>query len=193
MKKNWNKPPWFSSYQENNYGELFYALMRIYQPKKVVELGTKAGFSAFHMARGLKQNGKGKLFCYDLWEKYEFNSVPQSVAQENLKLYPDIVSLISHNAVGVEKIHKSIDILHIDLGNSGEILEKIVPFWIDKVNQLIIIEGGSEERDRVYWMSKFNKIPITTWLKHFKQKRKEINYFTFKPFPSITLLYKTHF
>ena len=81
----WNKPPWYSSYEKNNYGELFYALMRIYQPKIVVELGTKAGFSAYHIARGLKDNEKGRLYCYDLWENYKFNSVPKSVAEENLK------------------------------------------------------------------------------------------------------------
>src|SRR3989344_3371906 len=167
MNTYWNKPPWYTSYEKNNYGELFYALMRIYQPKKVVELGTKAGYSAYHMARGLKTNGRGRLYCYDLWENYEFNSVSQSVAKENLKEYSNIIRLESRNVIGVHKIYKTLDILHIDLGNEGEILEKIIPHWIDKTNQLIVIEGGGMERDKVDWMIKFQKKPIRNWLKNF--------------------------
>ena len=192
MNTYWNKPPWYTSYEKNNYGELFYALMRIYQPKKVVELGTKAGYSAYHMARGLRVNGKGRLYCYDLWENYEFNSVPKSVAKENLKEYKGIISLKSRNVIGVDELHKSIDILHVDLGNEGEILKSIISHWIDKVNQLIIIEGGSMERDKVDWMIKYKKKPIGSWLEKFSQLRGDIEYFTIEPFPSLTIIKKKH-
>ena len=190
MKSNWKNPPWYSSYEKNNYGELFYSLMHIYQPAKVVELGTKAGYSAYHIARGLKANGKGTLDCYDLWEKYEFNSVPKSVAEKNLKNYQNIVKFKLRNVIGVDKLYRSVDILHIDLGNEGGILENIIPRWIDKVNQFIIIEGGSGERDRVEWITKYNKIPVRKWLAEFRQKHKDIECITLEPFPSITILKK---
>lgn len=190
MNKVWKNPPWYTSYEENNYGEIFYSLVRVYRPRKIVELGTKAGFSAYHMARGLKANGKGKLFCYDLWGNYEFNSVPQSVARENLKEFGDIISLKSRNVVGVDKTYKTVDILHIDLGNEGGILEKIVPLWIDKTRQLIVIEGGSSERDRVDWMIKLKKMPIRGWLEDFSRRRGDIEYFTIEPFPSVTIIRK---
>jgi len=189
-RKSWENPPWYSSYEENNYGELFYALVRIYKPDKIVELGTKAGYSAYHMARGLKTNGRGRLYCYDLWENYEFNSVSQSVAKENLKEYSNIIRLESRNVIGVHKIYKTLDILHIDLGNEGEILEKIIPHWIDKTNQLIVIEGGGMERDKVDWMIKFQKKPIRNWLKNFSKLRSDIEYFTIEPFPSLTIIRK---
>lgn len=182
--------PWHSSYEENNYGELFYSLIRIYKPIKVVELGTKAGYSAYHIARGLKDNGNGSLDCYDLWEKYPFNSVPKSTAEKNLKKFRDIISLTLKDAIGIEKSYETVDILHVDISNEGEILEKIIPYWIDKVRQLIIVEGGSSERDKLKWMIKYKKVPIASWLKRFSRKRGDIEYLTIEPFPSVTIIQK---
>lgn len=188
--RSWEKPPWYSTYEKNNYGELFYSLVRIYQPTKVVELGTKAGYSAYHIARGLKANRKGTLDCYDLWDSYEFSSVPQSVAEKNLKEFKNIVSFNSGDAVGVDKEYKKIDILHVDISNDGEKLEKIIPVWIDKVRELIIIEGGSEEHDKLDWMIKYKKMPIRKWLGEFSRRRKDIEYFTIEPYLSVTLMRK---
>ncbi|MDO8619481.1 MAG: class I SAM-dependent methyltransferase [Candidatus Daviesbacteria bacterium] len=179
---------WYSSYEKNNYGDFFYALMRIYQPEKVVELGTKAGYSAYHIARALKDNKKGKLYCHDLWENYQFSSVPKTVAEENLKEFSDFVQLIPGEAIGIDKNYERVDILHVDLSNEGEILDKIIPQWIDKVRQLIIIEGGSSERDKVEWMKKFKKMPIKKWLEGFARSSGNIEYFTIEPFPSVTII-----
>lgn len=186
----WEKPPWYSSYKENNFGELFCSLIRIYKPKTVVELGTKAGYSAYHIARGLKANGKGTLDCYDLWEKYPFKSVTKSVAEKNLKEFKDIVSLTLRDAIAVDKLYKTIDILHVDLSNEGGILDKTVPNWVGKVRQIIIIEGGSDERDKLAWMIKNKKQPIKKWLKDFSRKRDDIEYVTIEPFPSVTIFRK---
>lgn len=164
--------------------------MRVYQPEKVVELGTKAGYSAYHIARGLKANGKGTLDLYDLWENYEFSSVPQSDAQKNLKEFKDIVSLTLQDAIGIDRKYKTVDILHVDISNDGEKLEKIIPSWIDKVRQLIIIEGGSRERDKLDRMIKYKKMPIKKWLENFSRKRSDIEYFTVQPFPSVTIIRK---
>ena len=180
------RPPWYSSYEENNYGELFYSLVRIYQPEKVVELGTKAGFSAYHIARGLKANGHGSLDCYDLWE----HEAMYEMACKNLKGLEKIVKVNRHDAIGVDINYKSIDILHVDLGNEGGILEKIIPLWIDKTRQLIIIEGGSIERDKRSWMINLGKTPIRSWLEEFSRLRTDIEYFTFDPFPSVTIIRK---
>ncbi|MBI2049654.1 class I SAM-dependent methyltransferase [Candidatus Roizmanbacteria bacterium] len=184
------KIAWHSSYEKNNYGDFFYALMRIYQPQKVVELGTKAGYSAYHIARALNDNGNGSLDCYDLWEDYQFNSVPQSVAEKNLKEFKDLISLNSGNAIGVDKKYKTVDILHVDLNNEGGILEKIIPRWIEKIRQIIIIEGGSSERDRVEWMIEYNKMPLRKWLEDFTRDRGDIEYFTIEPYPSVTIIRK---
>ena len=181
---------WDSSYEKNHYGDFFYSLVRIYQPEIVVELGTKAGFSAYHIARGLKANKKGRLDCYDLWEKYQFKSVSQSITKKNLKKFKDIIRCNVRDAVGVNKLYKRVDILHVDLNNEGTILEEIVPFWIDKTRQLIIIEGGSMERDLVEWMRKYKKMPISKWLEDFTRLRTDIEYLTIEPFPSLTIIRK---
>lgn len=166
---------WHSSYEENNYGEIFYALMRIYQPEKVVELGTQDGYSAYHIAKALKENGHGTLDCYDLWENYiehrglDFKS--KSTAEENLKGFKNIVSLISSEATNIDKNYDIVDILHVDLDNDGKILEKIVPAWIDKVRQLIIIEGGSLERDQAASLTDHKKMPIAKWLNDLNSKK----------------------
>jgi hypothetical protein len=188
--KSHSSPPWYSSYEENNYGDLFYSLIRVYKPDKVVELGTKAGFSAYHIARALRANGRGSLDCYDLWEKYKYNSVPKSVALKNLKEFKDIINFKLTDVTDIDKAYKTIDILHVDLSNSGEILDKIIPKWIDKTRGFIIIEGGSDKRDKIEWMTKFKKIPIKQWLLNFAHCRGDIEYLTFEPFPSVTIIRK---
>ncbi len=182
------RAPWYSSYEDHNFGELFYALMRIYQPKKVVELGTKAGYSAYHMARGLQSNGVGTLDCYDLWEHYKFTSVRKSIAEKNLKKFKDIVKLTIGDVMSVAKKYKEVDILHIDLGNHAEMMDALIPSWIKKVRQLIIIEGGSLERDKVAWALKYKKKPLAPWLKRLQKKNKNMQYITVNAFPSLTLI-----
>ena len=175
---------WQSSYEPNNFGSLFYSLVRAYKPSLVVELGTKAGYSAFFMAKAMKENGKGKLHCYDLWEKYQFTSCPIAKARDNLKGFENI-TLNQQSAEGVDKKYESVDMLHVDLGNHAGLLEQVILPWLPKVRMFIIIEGGSEERDNVEWMKKFSKKPINEWL---KQNAGKFDYFVVEPFPSITLI-----
>ncbi len=47
------------------YGRWMHALVRFYRPDIVVEVGTNAGGSAVGTARGLFENGKGRLVCVD--------------------------------------------------------------------------------------------------------------------------------
>jgi hypothetical protein len=228
---------WHSSYEQNHYGDLFYSLVKIYHPQTIVELGTKAGYSAYHMARALRENGEGTIDCYDLFEKfaefYGVQSTPKVVAESNLSEFKDIIRIRLTNAIGVEKKYKHVDLLHVDLENSAAVLEKVIPKWIDKVNKLIIIEGGSKDRDELDqqldaikipvsdWITSFNSengkvikdlIPSSTntkgqyvtlggkpeyqnahifeWLRDFVSKRQDVEFFTFDPYPSLTILKK---
>ncbi len=166
---------WHCSYDKNYYGELFHSLIRIYQPEKVVELGTKDGYSAYHIARGLTANNHGTLDCYDLWETYIENHrldyASKSAAEKNLEEFKQIINLELSDAVGIDKKYGMVDILHVDLDNDGEILEKIVPFWIDKVRQLIIIEGGSLERDKAASATDYKKLSVAKWLSDLNNKQ----------------------
>lgn len=44
---------------------MLYALIKWLKPQTVVEVGTHIGMSAVWMARGLQENGDGKLYCID--------------------------------------------------------------------------------------------------------------------------------
>ncbi|MBI2043089.1 class I SAM-dependent methyltransferase [Candidatus Pacearchaeota archaeon] len=186
-RKKLEESKWKSSYEENDYGSVFYGLVRALKPKLIVELGTKNGYSAFHIARALKENGFGNIHCYDLWEKYQYSSCPISIAKENLKEFINSGAAILKlkDAKDVHRDFDSVDILHVDLSNHGEILEQIIPYWLPKVKSLIILEGGSEERDNIEWVKKYNKQPIRNWLNNNKNK---FRYIVLKSFPSLTLI-----
>ena len=47
------------------YGRWMHAVTKFYRPDIVVEVGTNAGGSAVGTARGLSENGKGRLICID--------------------------------------------------------------------------------------------------------------------------------
>jgi hypothetical protein len=181
-----SKSKWLSTYEINNYGDLLYEIIKLFKPEKIVELGVKAGYSTYFMAKAVKENGFGEIDSYDLWEKYPFSSCPKAQAEENLKEVLDVVNLFQEDAIGVDKKYESADVLHIDLINCGELLEQTIIPWLDKA-ALIIIEGGSEERDHVDWIKKYNKMPIRKWL---TAHEKELDCFTFNPFPSLTIIKK---
>ena len=179
------KSKWGSSYEINGYGDLFYSLVKLVRPKKIVELGVKAGYSTYFMAKALKEIGSGNIDAYDLWEEYQFHSCKKSEAEENLKEFNGIINLYQQDVTGIEKNYENVDILHIDLGNHGEILDNVLLPWISKINSFVIIEGGSEERDKVDWIKKYNKTPLNEW---FEKNKDRIEKFTFSPFPSLTLI-----
>ncbi len=176
---------WQSSYEPNHFGDIFYSLVRVLKPKIIVELGTKAGYSAYYMAKALRNNGFGAIDCYDLWELYEFTSCPLEKTKKNISEFADIISLKKQDVENVHEKYNSVDILHIDLGNHGDMLDEILIPWISKVKKLIIIEGGSKERDNVEWMKKYNKKSINEWL---NKNKSLFNFIVIEPFPSITLI-----
>ena len=56
----------------------------------------------------------------------------------------------------------SVDFFHIDLSNTGEIVNKIMELWDEKIviGGLILFEGGTVDRDKIKWMVKYDKKPI---------------------------------
>jgi len=67
---------WETSYNANNFGDIFYALVRLYKPELIVELGTGTGYTTLHMAKALRDDKKGRIDSYDLWENYKFKNHP---------------------------------------------------------------------------------------------------------------------
>lgn len=193
-----------SSYKENGYDRVFFALMEAFRPMRVVELGVLDGFSAIHMAKGLKHNYETGYYgermpefdAYDLFGDYQYKhgdlkKVRNLIKKEGLQ---DFVKLHKGDAFKIWKKldDHSIHFLHVDISNTGETLRRIMELWNKKIviGGWIAFEGGSYERDEVDWMLKFNKEPIRPEL--WKNEIVKGCYVggTYKLFPSLTVLLK---
>jgi len=64
--------------------------------------------------------------------------------------------------------------------------------WDPKVRNggLVVFEGGTEERDQVEWMTKYNKDPIYPEI--FRNPHFNLNYVggTYRSFPGLTVMLK---
>lgn len=184
-----------SSYIDNNYGKIFQKIILDLRPKVVVELGILDGYSTINIAKALK-NFNAKFDSYDLFEKYKYKhgskkGVQELIDKENLTFF---VNVRQGDAFKVYKNYKdnSIDFLHVDISNTGDTLKKIIDFWNSKLSDVGIIafEGGSEERDNVFWMKKYKCSSIKKELETNKIIKKYYKYTTLQKFPSLTILKK---
>lgn len=155
-----------SSFRENDLGKTLYDLVFQLKPKKIVEFGTLNGYSTLAMAMALdtltekSKKPAGKIISYDLWDSYQFKHGVQSVVQDLLesKKLDKYVTLqrgdFTHWTPEGDE-----DMVFVDVSNDG----KIVKMLADKMKNskaFVIFEGGTLERDRVQWMTRFNKPPI---------------------------------
>lgn len=60
------KPLWPIGSMFASEGERLYDLVRELKPKRIIEVGSRYGCSAFHMATACRDNGFGVVHCYDI-------------------------------------------------------------------------------------------------------------------------------
>lgn len=178
---NYSNPEIESSYQPNNLGKTLYDEVIRLKPKKVIDFGVLNGYSLVCIAQALRDLGEGKVYGYDLFEKYEYKHATQKKVIKNLKKYgiENYAQLTEKNFFDWLKENEDFDMLHVDISNTGDIIDLL---WekFKGTGKVIIFEGGDERRDKVGWMVIYNKKPIT----HSKAKFTIIN----KLFPSISKL-----
>lgn len=149
-----------SSYRENDLGKTLYDQVREIKPEKVIDFGVLNGYSTVCIAQALRDNGKGKVKVYDLFDKYEYNCAKLEKLVKTLKKHDllDYVEIEERNFFDWVKNPEKFDLLHLDISNTGDILDIV---W-DKLkdNGVVLFEGGSEQRDRVGWMIMYNRKPI---------------------------------
>lgn len=190
-----------SSYTVNNFEEIFKAVVSAYQPKTCVELGVLEGYSAIAIGKALKENFEkfgsfGHLDAYDLFEDYPYRHSSLEVTQKNIVLagLDEFVTLQRHDAFKVHELYNpnSVELLHIDLSNTGAILKDIVESWDSKMvyGGAILFEGGSEERDNIDWMRKYGAPSIKEELESNKMISEKYVFGTYFKFPSLTCLLK---
>ena len=181
----------YSSYAINKYGEVFEAIVDAFKPINAVELGVLYGYSTFYIAKAMKKNGRGQITSYDLFEDYPYRHAN----------YEDIVNFFRHcpqvtikkaDAFEVAKDYPplSIDLLHVDLSNTGETVKKVMDIWGYKIMQggIILFEGGTEESDHVEWRVKYGAPSIKKEIETNKIIQEQYIYGTYLKYPGLTML-----
>lgn len=175
-----------SSYKKNNYQNIFQSICFSYDPKLIVEFGILDGYSLDCFSENTNENCLIRAF--DLFDEFPYNSASYDYIlnkykdSKNINInkgnFYDCLNLFDDN---------SIDILHIDIANNGEVYEFAISHYLKKVKGLMILEGGSEERDEVEWMIKYNKPKIVPVLKKYEI---DVKMTVIKDYPSLTLIKK---
>lgn len=167
----------------------------IHKPYLLVELGILDGYSTLHIAQGLKENNtSSEFYAYDLFDDYNFKHGNKEEVEKLMMSngVDEYVSILYGDAYKVYKEFNdfTIDFLHIDISNTGDVLKELLRLWTIKMSDrgYILFEGGSEERDNVEWMRKFNKPPIKKELESNSIIKEFYHYRTYTEFPSLTIL-----
>lgn len=168
-----------SSYRFNNLGKTLYEYVLYKKPEVIIDFGVLEGYSTIALAYGCKENKKGRVKVYDLFEDYEYNHSKFDRLIKNLKEHGvmDYVDIEKRNFFDWIKEPEHFDMLHLDISNTGDIIDLLEPL-VGKGT--VLFEGGSEQRDHAGWMLKFNKKPIN---------KTKLKYEVVNPsFPSISKL-----
>ena len=152
-----------SSYISRHYGAFLQSLVMVTEPVCCIECGILEGYSTIILGHALKKAGKGHLFAYDIFEDYayacaDYNKITRLIKQYDLG---NVITLRKKSLFDVSDDFEdnSIDFLHIDISNTGDIVRESIRLFDSKIKpgRLILFEGGSPLRDNVDWMSRYNK------------------------------------
>ena len=178
-----------SSYAARGYDSLLYALVRVLKPLQAVEIGIFQGFSLLSVAAALRANGAGRITGYDLFEAYPYrhanrDQVSRQVAALGLEPW---VTVDAGDAHEIHERWNAVDYLHVDVSNTGDTYRRILTHWSTKVRQVIVLEGGSSERDHVRWMLDYHQPPIVPAVHELRRAYPEWSFTVLQPFPSMTI------
>ena len=153
-----------SSYHSNNLGEDLYNFVLENKPNTIIEFGILNGYSLISMALALKKLGNGKIIAYDLFEEYNYNKPDTIKLLENIKKYEvlEYIELKKGSLFDWFTSPEEFDLMHVDVSNDGDVILQLynnIKKYLDK-GSILLFEGGSQERDEVHWMKKYNKTPI---------------------------------
>jgi hypothetical protein len=178
-----------SAYKDHGYGCFFYALARVLKPVTCVELGVLEGFSLLCVAAALRDNGRGTIHGFDLFEDYPFRHERCASTAERIRALglEQQARIRQADAFAVAGEFASVDYLHVDLSNDGDTYRRIFAQWSGKVKQVMLLEGGGAERDRVAWMARYRKSAIVPALAELRGAHPEWTFAVLAPFPSLTV------
>jgi len=180
--------PKISSYIENNFSTHFEEVVKNTNPKLIVEFGILHGYS-LQLFTDFSDDSC-KIHAYDLFEKFPYNAADYDTIVNKFK---------KHSKVEVKRMdffdgHNlyqdgEIDIIHIDIANNGDTFQFAIENYFKKLSSkgVMILEGGSKERDEVEWMNRFEKRKINPYLEEIKN---EYSVKIIEEYPSLTIIKK---
>jgi len=149
-----------SSYIENDLGKTLYNLVLKHKPKKIIEFGILYGYSTIALAMALDEIGAGHIYANDLFGDYSFKHGTVEEVQSNINRYglAKYITLGKKNFDEWLEDPEDFDLLHVDVSNKGDTIERLYEAVKDQVvrGAIVVFEGGSDERDNVEWMVKYN-------------------------------------
>ena len=176
-----------SSYNNNlTYKELLENITFLIKPKTVIEFGILEGFSLNIFA----QEKNCRIYAYDIFDEFNGNSAEKNILSERFKNYQNVNIDYGDFYKKYNDIeNNSIDIIHIDIANDGKVYQFAIDNYYEKLKQngILILEGGSKERDNVEWMLRYNKPTIQPVLQKYGDN---VRIEVLDDYPSITLISK---
>ena len=153
-----------------NFGDVLGAVTFLTRPQKIVEIGILDGFSldVFCSSREVG----AVVEAYDIFDDFSGNHADYGWLQEKFKGVAELT--IAHGdfyEVFEKYENASIDLLHIDIANDGDIYSFAFGNYIPKLapGGIMMLEGGSPERDQVEWMLKYDKPAVSPVLSEFSE------------------------
>lgn len=177
-----------TSYQKNNidYGDIFQLLVWLYNPQKIVEFGILDGFSLENLAK--YSSPSCQIEAYDIFDGFNGNHANYQSIADKFGEFSNIKIKKGNFFESYQSFQEdSIDLIHIDIANDGSTYKFAFENYWSKLKKggLLIMEGGSKDRDNIDWMQKYQKIPIQDVLKKCPHKL-----FTLEKFPSLSIFHK---
>lgn len=164
MAPGFSSPNVASANAAHDLGASIYDTVLALKPTVVVEFGVLNGYSTLAIAQALRDQQSGHLWSYDLWEDFPFNhgnfdEVTRVIEDAGLS---DVVTLGKMDFWKWIEQPSAFDLLSLDIANDGATIRAVAGRLEDQIanGASILFEGGTDERDRAWWMEKFCREPI---------------------------------
>lgn len=145
-----------TSYKSEGLPDLLTSLIKAVNPKLVLEFGVQQGASLIAIAKGLKD---GKVIGYDLFQPnydeppYGVTHASKDITLNNIKKanLTKKVEVIEANVFEIWNNYEKVDVLHVDLCNYHKNVMIVMEQWNEKVEQMILLEGGDDN----HWQKRY--------------------------------------
>ena len=173
-----------SSYKKNDFDEIFKTICQKIKPMNILEIGILDGYSLNSFIN--HSSKECRILAVDLFEDYKYKNSNYDEIKKRF-LQNKNVEIRHGNFFNEFKRKNNYDLIHIDISNDGDIFKFALDNYLPITNKIMILEGGSKERDSVEWMLKYNKPKINSFLQTIEDK---YQFQIVDKFPSITIFHK---